>query len=335
MQSGLTVVVCSYNPEKEIFERVLIALADAARSVDSQNEYLIVDNNSAKPILEEEYVQQFLNKTGNSRVIVERKQGLTSARIRGIREAGREWLLFIDDDNEIESDYLSQSFGLIEKFPFLAAFNAGVIRVQYMGKVDEWFLQNGKSHFQESDIPFTIWGNDYKTFRHWPFGTGMLIMKDVCDSYVRKVNSGAFTLTDRKGSLLTSGGDGQLVSCALELGYGVGRARELKLNHLISSGKATMSYLTKMDYGIYYSNELFLKECFPEELLPITRVKEIKILVNAFFRQAIRAIIRNNYKTFSINLASQMGRLEGNRAAFKKSPSRFLRLVSRRFYKRK
>ncbi len=331
MQSGLSIIVCSYNPQKEIFERVLNAIKEAGLSAKEGIEYLIVDNNSLRPLENEEYVQQFLAQTKNSKVIVELKQGLTSARIRGIEEATRNWLLFIDDDNEIDRDFFVQTQLLIKKLPFVAAFNAGVIRVEYIGEVDEWFMKKGKSHFQESNISSTVWGNDSKSFHHWPFGTGMLIRKDVCDCYLDKVKRSIFTLTDRNGTVLTSGGDGQLISCALELGFGVGRSKELRLNHLISSNKATVSYLKRMDYGIYYSNEWFLKECFPEHLVLISRIKEIKLISRTIFLQGIKTILKGDYKIFSIQMASIAGRLDGNRAAFGKKRPAWLRILSKNY----
>jgi hypothetical protein len=131
--------------------------------------------------------------------------------------------------------------------------------------------------------------------------------------------------------MLTSGGDGQLVSCALELGYGVGRARELKLNHLISADKATMPYLTKMDYGIYYSNEWFFKECFPENLKPITEWKALRLISGALFLNGLKTVIRGNYKKFSMHLAGTAGMIDGNLAAFNRKSPAWLKWLSKRY----
>lgn len=331
MSSGISIIVCTYNPDEQIFKRVLTALAKAVSTANNNVECILIDNNSNVTLSAEDYVQQFLKLTGSSKLVIEKKQGLTQARIRGIKEAQFDHILFVDDDNELAADYLVQCIRLKEQYPFIAAFNAGIIAVEYIGQVDAWFQKKGLEHFQSSDIPFTVWGNDSSSYRHWPFGTGMLVKKEVCNRYLEKVEAGVFTLTDRKGTVLTSGGDGQLVSCAIEMGYGIGRARELSLRHLIAARKATIHYLTKMDYGIYYSNEWFLKECFPASLRFISGTKAVKLFIFSTLRAGIAATRQFDFKSFSIQLAALAGRISGNREANGKSIPFWLKWFTKRY----
>lgn len=311
---GISVIVCTYNPEKAIFERVLTAIKESKKSGLGNFECIIVDNNSLVSLNDVDYIQNIISEIPNCRVVIERNQGLTSARIRGIKESGNEYLIFIDDDNEIDNDYFVNVSSIINSYPIIAAFNAGVIRVEYIGPVSKWFLERGKVHFQESNLSSFIWGNSCESYRHWPFGTGLVATREVCNLYLNKVESGEYSLTDRMGAILTSGGDGQLISCAVKLNYGIGRSPELKLNHLIASRKATIKYICRVDYGISFSNELFIKECFPDQLTSISWFRELRKLLKlftiTFFKEAI---LKRNRNSFLIQKATLLGMLNGNR----------------------
>lgn len=329
--TGISVIVCSYNPEKIIFERVLTAIKNCDKTGLEHFECIIVDNNSKIPFEEIDYIQDIIGEIACCRIVIEKTQGLTHARMRGIREASYEYLLFVDDDNEIDSDFINQTNRITKEYPFIAAFNAGTIRVEYIGNVPSWFLERGKSHFQESAISSFVWGNDSKSYRHWPFGTGLVVKSEVGKLYLQKVENGEYTLTDRMGGILTSGGDGQLISCSLKLGYGVGRTPNLHLNHLIASRKATIKYICKIDYGISLSNELFTKECFPEQLVPISSFQEIKMLLNLFTTTYFRALLKGNRNSFLIQKATLIGTINGNRHVYGRAQSFLLRKLSEKF----
>ncbi len=329
--TGISVIVCAYNPDTYIFTRVLNAIFTCQRPLNLGFECLLIDNNSVVPLAREKYISDIIAKIPGAKIFVEKKQGLTSARRRGIIEAKYSHLLFIDDDNEVDEEYFIQMEYLAKRYPNVAAFNAGVIRVNYIGKVDKWFEDKGKSHFQESDLKETIYGNDSSSFKFWPFGTGLMVTKEVCDYYENKIAQGIFTLSDRNGKEKTSGGDGQIVVCAIELGYSIGRATELKLNHLISSEKANINYLSKIDYGIYFSGELFTKESLPGNLNIYSTSEEIKMVLNIFIMGGIKAIVKNRFREFSLQKANLLGRLNGNRQATGKKPSWFLNSLSKQY----
>lgn len=324
---GLSVILCTYNPDESIFSKILSSIAANSIPPSLDFECIVVDNNSNSPLDNIQYVRRLLAGIRNSRIVSEGQQGLTFSRKRGILEARYDHLLFVDDDNELAPDYIEQLVNLVNRFPFIGAVNAGVINVEFIGEVDPWFPRKAKVHFQDSCLPQTIWGNDTRTFRHWPFGTGLMVKKDVALHYLRQTESGRFSLTDRKGKLLTSGGDGQLVACAVELGYGVGRARELRLNHLISNRKARISYLTRQDYGIYFSNEIFMKECYPERFRALSPWREALLFIKLFSVDLAKLLWRRDLRKFPIAVAVVAGTINGKRTAAGRRVSFFPRLL--------
>lgn len=322
--SELSVIICTYNPDRTIFGRVLSAITQATIPDRENFECVIVDNNSINRIDQEEWVVSKIASIPNARIVIETQQGLTPSRIRGMKESRFSHLLFIDDDNEIASDFFVQLEEVIKSNPTLGACNPGKINVEFIGPVDEWFLSKAKVHFQQSDIQQTMISAESTTFRHWPFGTGLMVKREVAEYYQKQFSAGRFTLSDRKGEVLTSGGDGQLVASALELGYAVGRIRGLSVNHLIAARKATLDYLIRLDYGIYFSDELFMKECYPLRFKPLSGGAEMKVLFKLFSRDLLWYLLRSDLKKYRIAVATRVGMINGKRTAAGKPLSAIL-----------
>src|SRR4051812_93219 len=97
----ISVVLCTHNPRPDFLARTLGSLR-AQNLALSQWELVIVDNHSANPL--SSLVD--LSWHPNGRIIREDELGLTPARLRGIAETHGEILVFVDDDNVLQSDYL-------------------------------------------------------------------------------------------------------------------------------------------------------------------------------------------------------------------------------------
>src|SRR5262249_33507085 len=100
----LSLIICTHNPRREYFDRCLGALR--AQTLPSHDwELLIVDNCSAEPV----NIEHILSYHPGAKVIREEVLGLTPARLRGIREATGDVLVFVDDDNVLDADFLQQA----------------------------------------------------------------------------------------------------------------------------------------------------------------------------------------------------------------------------------
>ena len=85
-----------------------------------QWELLLVDNKSEKNWR----TNGILSWHPNSRHVREDEIGLTAARLRAIREATGELLVFIDDDNILAPDFLEKALAIASRCPYLGAFGA-------------------------------------------------------------------------------------------------------------------------------------------------------------------------------------------------------------------
>ena len=315
--SRFSLIICTYNPEPAIFQRLLNAVMKF-ETASPEHEVIIVDNNSSPALSENKSVQSFLTQKQNSGLTVETKEGLTSARIAGIEQAKYEWIIFFDDDNEPSIDYLKTAAFAIEQHPQVGAWGPGTIKVVYTENKDKW-LETKKDLFQERNEIKTIFAKEQSWQPCYPFGTGMIIRKEIADNYALKVRTGRYTLTDRKRKSLASGGDVQLVFTAIETGFASGSIAGLYLNHLIDSSKANFSYLQKQQYGTASAYIKAYNQVFQNNKIEAGKVTNFIILKKIYSLYRIhRSKLKK--KDFQLLMASKMGAM--NAALFAKDKSK-------------
>lgn len=106
--AGVSVVIATYNGAAHV-PKVLAALA-AQTAPNGSFEVVVVDNNSSDgtaAAVEADPAAAALRARGVAvRVVPEPRQGSTYARIRGVQEARRLLISFLDDDNLPEQDFV-------------------------------------------------------------------------------------------------------------------------------------------------------------------------------------------------------------------------------------
>ena len=119
----LSVVICTHNPRPAYFAKCLKALRSQTLSLSSWG-LVIVDNRSDTPLSD----RTDLAWHPGARMVREESLGLTPARLRGIRESTGDLLVFVDDDNVLDADFLETAQRIMEERPFLGsgAANAGL-----------------------------------------------------------------------------------------------------------------------------------------------------------------------------------------------------------------
>jgi glycosyltransferase involved in cell wall biosynthesis len=107
----ISVIICTYN-RSESLKKTLSSLGGLSGLDSIDWELLVVDNNSSDGT--REVVEEFISASGrNCRYLFEKKQGLSQARNRGIREAEGEVIAFTDDDVLLDPKWLTN---LAEEF---------------------------------------------------------------------------------------------------------------------------------------------------------------------------------------------------------------------------
>jgi len=250
MHSLLSVITCAHNPRRDYLDRVIEALGNQTLASDRW-EYLLVDNASQQPLAG----QADLSWHPNARHLREEKLGLTYARLRSIRESSGAILIFVDDDNVLDADYLEQVEEIAGKWPLIGAW-AGQTRPGFESPPRDWTREYwGRLVIREFDQD--RWSNQPADDRAMPYGAGMCVRRRVADHYAYLHASGRRRiLLDRVGESLISGGDSDLAICACDLGLGMGLFTSLKLTHLIPEARLTEDYLVRLVEGLACSSVL-------------------------------------------------------------------------------
>ncbi len=304
--SSFSIIICTYNPKEDVFIRLLGAI-DKLDTKGISFEIIIVDNNSKIPLSTINFVQEFLFAHSNAILILEKKPGLTSARIAGIEHSKYHWLVFFDDDNEPKPDYLKNALLTISEHPKVGVWGPGEIQVEFLKNVPQW-LEKEKSLFQErkekqTKFDCSIYWQDF-----YPFGTGLIILKEIAEIYSKRVLQKRYTLSDRKGKSLASGGDVQLVLTGIEQGYNAGIIKDVQLSHLIDESKTTMNYLLKMQYGTASAYVKAHNQVFIHQQIPTSRISNKQILIIAYGLLKIQRK-QMNKQVFQLFVASKMGEI--------------------------
>lgn len=320
-----SIVICTYNPQPAIFQRLLSAVKNIGNN-NIPHEIIVVDNNSNPPLNTRQEIKPWLDELKELSLVSEKKPGLTSARIAGIRHAKYDWVIFFDDDNEPQPDYLVSAAALIEKYPQVGLWGPGNLQVEYTGKQESGFLKKTKWLFQERNYSGTHFDNNsIEGSEYYPFGTGMIVKKQILAEYAKRVEEGRYTMSDRAGKSLMSAGDIQVLFTGLQMGFYAGSCSSLGLTHLIDENKSTPGYITRLVYGLNSSQQKAYLEVFPERVKPIDQVDNFKVLHT--LQQALRTFRLNkkNY-TLSMFISRKLGELNAAVIAHRHKKPFFLSL---------
>ncbi len=250
MKPNISVIICTHDPRKDYLQRVLQALASQTLSKNYW-ELLLIDNASKTNLAAE----IDLTWHCDARHVREDKLGLTHARAKGIREALGELLVFVDDDNVLNADYLEIAWQISQDWSILGAWG-GQIRPEFEVEPPEWAKPYLKLlALREFDTD--KWSNLVHQHQTTPCGAGLCVRKTVAEEYLSLVNQDSKRAAlDRKGNILTSCGDSDLAYTACDIGLGTGLFTKLKMVHLISKVRLNLDYFERLLEGMSYSGTI-------------------------------------------------------------------------------
>jgi glycosyltransferase involved in cell wall biosynthesis len=248
----VSVIVCTHNPRLEYLSRTLEALREQMLP-KGEWELLVIDNASRPAIAG----LVSLKWHPNAHHIREEVLGLTPARLRGIQEAQGELLVFVDDDNLLDSAYLTNAVEICEGYPFLGAFGGSID-----GEFEVEPPVSIKPYLEGLAIRRTVidqWSNARKWSEATPFGAGMCLRREVAQLYSERVRNDRIRLAlGRQGTSLGAGEDTDMAWTSFLLNKGTGCFARLRLTHLISKDRLTEPYFERLYTGLAYSYDILL-----------------------------------------------------------------------------
>ena len=246
----ISVIVCAHNPRSDYLRRVLEALRIQSLRKDEW-EVLLVDNASSEPLS----AAWDLAWHPAARHIREDELGLTAARLRGIRESRGALLVFVDDDNVLDADYLETARDIASSVPQIGAFGAST-RGEFDVPPPEWIVPH------LDGLAICELAQDHLSYAPgWslatPYGAGLCVRRAVADDYAEKASTTPLRkILGRTGARLGAGEDSDLAWCAIDIGMGTGRFCSLRLTHLIPGERLTEAHVIRLQAGFAASEEI-------------------------------------------------------------------------------
>ena len=236
-----SVIICTHNPRRHYLDRVLTGLRNQDVSHE-QWELLVVDN-ASEPSVQSRWD---ISWHPNSRHVREDELGLAAARRRGIGEAISDLFVFVDDDNVLANDYLSQVLRISQEWPVLGTWGSGTIVPEFEEEPADYLRPYLDGYLALRTVRQASWSNVMSCNAATPAGAGMCVRAHVAKEYRNLVEKDTINLSGRKGTSLVGHEDYEIAYTGCFLGFGMGVFPDLKITHLIPKERISEEYLLRL-----------------------------------------------------------------------------------------
>jgi glycosyltransferase involved in cell wall biosynthesis len=236
---SVSVVICCYNSAARLPE-TLRHLAEQKIPQGMEWEIVVVDNASTDDTAAVAEHFAATHSDLSVRIVPEPKPGTMYARIRGLKEARGTIILFVDDDNWLESEYVALVAETMRSRPEIAALG-GMSTAEYEQEPPEWIARHQR-WYAVSGLPEATGGLTEETFL-WTAGTSFR------RSALEQVADNSLRVSGRKGTTLQAGEDAELC-CRLRLrGHKLFCHPSLRFRHYLPAQRVQWGYLRRMCYA--------------------------------------------------------------------------------------
>lgn len=236
-------IVCCYNSAPRL-QKTLQHLIDQSL-LNIPWEILIVDNGSTDNTagvaagIWNDYGQ---NCKASFKIINEPVPGLSNARQTGIAHAQYGYIVFCDDDNWLNTQYIQIVYDVLS-FDSSIGVLGGRCEATTDGELPSWFNEVEQYYAVGPQAEKT--GDVQK--RNFVYGAGMAFRKA---EYLQLKEAGfKHFLSDRTGENLISGGDVEICYIYRLAGYKIWYDERLFFFHYMSQGRLKKDYLEKLIQG--------------------------------------------------------------------------------------
>jgi glycosyltransferase involved in cell wall biosynthesis len=237
-----TVGICSFNGSSRI-GAVLDRLSKQVE-VHFEWEILIIDNASTDDTSRVSMEVTERLELGNVRVVMEDRLGLAYARQRAAAEARGEFVIFLDDDNLPEPDFVSKAAKFFDEHP-KAGMVGGII-------YPVWDAPPSKLAQKVCEFALAICNRGDEAFAYQgacsgPVGAGMCIRTMLLRNILLGRNEDLPNkVTGRRGSALSGGEDIAISVLSHRLGWENWYDPSLRCGHVIPERRMNFEYLNRI-----------------------------------------------------------------------------------------
>lgn len=237
----LSIIITTYNRSQSLLQTLQSLLATTAKPEDW--ECIVVNNNSKDNT--EMVLQEFIQSHDSGfhfRWVTEIEQGLSAARNRGYYESQGEAIVYVDDDERIDSNFIQAYIDFFDRYPDVGVGSGKVIPEYPTGK-PTWL-----SPLTEKPIAFPVdLGKSVKPYpRHLhPAGCNFALRRSVLKQVGLFNNE-----LGRKGGALLGGEEYELISRVRKAGIKIMYVPDAVIWHIIGEDKLNDTYFNKLTYSI-------------------------------------------------------------------------------------
>jgi glycosyltransferase involved in cell wall biosynthesis len=239
----LDVVICTYN-NAAMLDGVLSTLA-CQKPARASWSCLVVDNNCTGDTRNVVRRHMTSGAVPGLRTVREPEQGLTPARLRGVRHSTAQWMAFVDDDCFLRPDWIAQAIAFVETHPGIGAFGGRVV-LDWEVEPPRYVRAYGYSFAEQDhgDSPCQV---------GFLAGAGLVVNRTALAACGWIDNP---LLADRTGRKLLSGGDVEIVLRIGGAGYELWYVPECELRHRIPVGRISPPYLRAINRSLGVSQAM-------------------------------------------------------------------------------
>jgi glycosyltransferase involved in cell wall biosynthesis len=243
----IDICLCTHNPRTDVLERVMASIRHQQMRDGDSFCVVLVDNASAPPITEAVFAS-LKGSAISTRLLLEPLPGIARARAAAAEASTAEWILFVDDDNELDPDYVLNGLKVIRNHPKVGCFG-GKLLLHESIRPPSWtrpflpFLGIKDAGDQRIEQMSDHWGP-------WePPTAGAFVHRDVLLEYLRRTqeSENLFRLGRRAGKLF-SGEDSLIMLGAAKVGRSNAYEPSLVLKHHLAPHRFRFRYLIRLMY---------------------------------------------------------------------------------------
>jgi GT2 family glycosyltransferase len=240
----ISIIICTHN-NSSVLDRVLDCVARQHCPEGLAWEVLVVDNNCMDETQQVVERHRSTSLLGRLRVVSERRQGLTTARQRGVRETAGEWLAFVDDDCLLAESWLANAMRFANGHPRCGALG-GIVKPCW---------ESGADPLPDA-VGWTLACQEHgaNACKIWSLvGAGLIIRRAALEEtgWIQTP-----LLADRIGQRLVSGGDTEIGIRILACGWELWYTPDCVIDHLIPARRTSPGYQKRLAFGLGISQVL-------------------------------------------------------------------------------
>lgn len=305
MHFKFTIIMCTYNGGTKI-SKVIDSIINQNKYEEYVKEFIIVDNNSGYETVN--IIKENEKKSNKIICIKEERQGLAYARKKGIKSSTGEWIIFIDDDNILNENWIRNAYEYICNNDKIGAYNGAVISymTEKIDKKEQIILENvlqglACTHSSVDKINFKQKKHPYRI----PFGAGLVVKGDLLRQLIE---DGWIKSVGRSKANLSSCEDTEMCLYIKRKGFKWGYNPNMIIFHMISRNRLEKGYLNRLWSGFADGNYKILSS----SRYGIGKIMlYLGLLYIRYMRDIIKVLLKPNYRTkYELNLIYRKRYLE-------------------------